>query len=105
MEINSSNLINKDIFQTNKFENLNSNKLENVEDKELRDVSNSFEAFFLNQILETSLKTTSIAGEEAGSDIIKGMYLQSIADSSSGNFGISDMLYNFLSQNNQKEQG
>lgn len=105
MEINSSNLINKDIFQTNKFENLNSNNLENVEDKELRDVSNSFEAFFLNQILETSLKTTSIAGEEAGSDIIKGMYLQSIADSSSGNFGISDMLYNFLSQNNQKEQG
>ena len=105
MEINSSNLINKDIFQTNKFENLNSNNLENFEDKELRDVSNSFEAFFLNQILETSLKTTSIAGEEAGSDIIKGMYLQSIADSSSGNFGISDMLYNFLSQNNQKEQG
>ena len=105
MEINSSNLINKDIFQTNKFENLNSNNLEHVEDKELRDVSNSFEAFFLNQILETSLKTTSIAGEEAGSDIIKGMYLQSIADSSSGNFGISDMLYNFLSQNNQKEQG
>ena len=105
MEINSSNLINKDIFQTNKFENLNSNNLENVEDKELRDVSNSFEAFFLNQILETSLKTTSIAGEEAGSDIIKGMYLQSIADSSSGNFGISDMLYNFLSQNNQNEQG
>jgi hypothetical protein len=33
------------------------------------------------------------------------MYLQSISDSSSGNFGISDMLYNFLSQNNKKEQG
>ena len=62
-------------------------------------------AFFINQILETSLKSTSIAGEEAGSDIIKGMYLQSISDSSSGNFGISDMLYNFLSQNNKKEQG
>ena len=78
---------------------------EKVEDKELREVSNNFEAFFINQILETSLKSTSIAGEEAGSDIIKGMYLQSISDSSSGNFGISDMLYNFLSQNNKKEQG
>lgn|SRR5574344_975231 len=105
MEINSKNLYNKDILQTNKFENLNSSNLEKVEDKELREVSNSFEAFFLNQILETSLKTTSIAGEEAGSDIIKSMYLQGVADSSSGSFGISDMLYNFLSQNNKKEQG
>ena len=87
MEINSSNLYNKDILKTNKFENLDSNSLKNVEDKELRDVSNNFEAFFINQILETSLKSTSIAGEEAGSDIIKGMYLQSISDSSSGNFG------------------
>ena len=105
MEINSSNLYNKDILKTNKFENLDSNNLKNIEDKELREVSNNFEAFFINQILETSLKSTSIAGEEAGSDIIKGMYLQSISDSSSGNFGISDMLYNFLSQNNKKEQG
>ena len=105
MEINSSNLYNKDILKTNKFENLDGNSLKNVEDKELRDVSNNFEAFFINQILETSLKSTTIAGEEAGSDIIKGMYLQSISDSSSGNFGISDMLYNFLSQNNKKEQG
>ena len=105
MEINSSNLYNKDILKTNKFENLNSSSLEKVEDKELREVSNNFEAFFINQILETSLKSTSIAGEEAGRDIIKGMYLQSISDSSSGNFGISDMLYNFLSQNNKKEQG
>lgn len=104
MEINSNNLYNKDILQANKFENLNSNNLSNVEDTKLREVSNQFESFFLNQILETSLKTASIAGEEAGSDIIKSMYLQSIADSSSGSFGISDMLYQFLSQNNKKEQ-
>ena len=50
MEINSSNLYNKDILKTNKFENLDSNSLKNVEDKELRDVSNNFEAFFINQI-------------------------------------------------------
>ena len=52
MEINSSNLYNKDILKTNKFENLNSSSLEKVEDKELREVSNNFEAFFINQILE-----------------------------------------------------
>ena len=45
MEINSSNLYNKDILKTNKFENLNSSSLEKVEDKELREVSNNFEAF------------------------------------------------------------
>ena len=33
MEINSSNLYNKDILKTNKFENLDSNSLKNVEDK------------------------------------------------------------------------
>ncbi|MDN5126053.1 rod-binding protein [Aliarcobacter butzleri] len=100
MEINSNNLINKNIFQTNKFDNINSESLK--EDKELRQVSNDFEAFFLNQILNVSLKDTAVAGEGTGSDIIKGMYLQSLADNSTGTFGISDMLYDFLSQNNKK---
>lgn len=103
MEINSSNLYNKDILQTNKFDNLNSEKLSSLEDKKLREISNEFESFFLNQILETSLKSSNVAGEGAGSDIIKGMYLQSIAENSSGTFGISDMLFNFLSENNKKE--
>ncbi|RBQ31340.1 rod-binding protein [Aliarcobacter vitoriensis] len=102
MEINSSNLYNKDILQTNKFDNVTNDSVSKMEDEKLREVSNNFEAFFLQQILETSLKTTSIAGEGTGSDIIKGMYLQSIADSSSGTFGISDMLYKFLSENNNK---
>jgi len=43
-------------------------------DKALRDVCNSFESFFMNQILETSLKSSKMAGEGTGSDIIKGMY-------------------------------
>ncbi|RBQ29755.1 rod-binding protein [Aliarcobacter vitoriensis] len=102
MEINSSNLYNKDILQTNKFDNVTNDSVSKMEDEKLREVSNNFEAFFLQQILETSLKTTSIAGEGTGSDVIKGMYLQSIADSSSGTFGISDMLYKFLSENNNK---
>ena len=46
MEINSNNLINKDILQTNKFDNL---KTENIEDeKALRKVSDDFESFFMN---------------------------------------------------------
>ncbi|MBL3519860.1 rod-binding protein [Aliarcobacter lanthieri] len=103
MEINSSNLYNKDILQTNKFDSINSENISKMEDEKLREVSNNFESFFLQQILETSLKTTSVAGEGTGSDIIKSMYLQAVADNSSGTFGISDMLYKFLSENNNKQ--
>lgn len=99
MEINSNNLINKDIFQTNKFDNL---KTENIEDdKALRKVSDDFESFFMNQIMDISLRSTNVAGEGAGSDIIKGMYLQSISDNATGSLGISDMIYEFLSKNNK----
>ncbi len=99
MEINSNNLINKDILQTNKFDNL---KTENIEDeKALRKVSDDFESFFMNQIMDISLRSTNVAGEGAGSDIIKGMYLQSISDNATGSLGISDMIYDFLSKNNK----
>lgn len=99
MEINSNNLINKDILNTKKFDNLN---IENTKDDEkLREISNDFESFFINQIMDVSLRDTNIAGEEAGSDIVKSMYIQSIADKSSGSLGISDMLFEFLSKNNR----
>ena len=99
MEINSNNLINKDILQTNKFDNL---KTENIEDeKALRKVSDDFESFFMNQIMDISLRSTNVAGEGAGSDIIKGMYTQALADNSSGSLGISNMLYEFLAKNNK----
>jgi len=98
MEINSNNLVDISTLQNKDFKNL---KTEDLEDKELREVANSFESFFLNQIMDVSLKSTNIAGEGPGSDIIKSMYLQNIADSSSGTFGISNMLYEFLSENNK----
>jgi Rod binding domain-containing protein len=102
MEINVDNLVNKDIFQTKKFDNITNNLEALKEDKALRQVSNDFESFFLNQILDVSLRNTAVAGEGTGSDIIKGMYLQSMADNATGTFGISDMLYDFLSKNNRK---
>lgn len=98
MDINSNNLVDVSTLQNKDFKNL---KTENLEDKELRDVANSFESFFLNQIMDVSLKSTKVAGDGPGSDIIKSMYLQNIADNSAGNFGISDMLYEFLSKNNK----
>jgi len=100
MEINSNNLVNMSLIQNNKkFENVES---KNLEDEQLRKVSNDFEAFFLKQIMDISLKSTNVAGEGPGSDIVKGMYTQTITDNAAGSMGISDMLYKFLSENNRK---
>jgi len=97
MELNSTNLVNVSSLQNNKnFENI---KTDNLEDKQLKKVANDFESFFLNQIMDVSLKSTKVAGEGAGSDIIKGMYTQTIAENSSGTFGISNMIYEFLIEN------
>jgi Rod binding domain-containing protein len=83
-----------------KANNLSNSKIvENKNNKELRKVCNDFEAFFMNQILETSLKSTSVAGSGTGSEIIKGMYTDAVSQQSAGSLGISDMLFKFLSEN------
>ncbi len=100
MDINTDNLINKSLINNyKKFDNI---QTKNMEDKQLKKVSDEFEAFFLKQIMDTSLKTVNIAGEATGSDIIKGMYTQGISDASAGTLGISGMLYEYLSQQNKK---
>jgi len=94
---------------SNQFLDINSIKPNNLQDaqkkvttkddKALRNVCNDFEAFFMNQILETSLKSSHIAGEGTGSEIIKSMYTNALSENSAGSLGISDMLYKFLSEN------
>ena len=78
------------------FDKIDTKSIKN--DDGLRDVCDSFEAFFMNQILETSLKSSNLAGEGTGSEIIKGMYTDALSQSSAGSLGISDMLYQFLSE-------
>jgi len=85
-------------IKPNSLNSVNEKVLKTKDDKALRDVCNSFEAFFMNQILETSLKTTKVAGGGTGSEIIKGMYTDAISRASAGSMGISDMLYKFLSE-------
>ena len=101
MEIGSNSLINKDILKVNKFDGVKQDNLKNKDEEQLKNVCNDFESFFINQIMDVSLRDTNIAGEGAGSDIIKGMYTQAVADSSTGSLGISNMLYEFLSKNNK----
>lgn len=80
------------------YKEINTSKLE---DAALRKVSNDFESFFTQQLLDISLKSTNIAGEGNGSDIIKSMYTEALSRESTGTMGISDMLYNFLTERNK----
>ena len=97
MDINTNfvdiNTIKKD--SVSNYKNIDSSKLE---DDSLRKVSDDFEAFFMKQLLDISLKDSTLAGEGSGSDIIKGMYTDTISRQSAGTLGISDLLYNFLSE-------
>jgi len=95
MEINQQ-FLDVQSLKSNSLDNLESKNIK--DDKALRDVTNNFEAFFMNKILETSFKSSSIAGEGTGSDIIKSMYTDALSQNSAGSLGISDMLYNFLSE-------
>jgi len=96
MNLTKSNYINPVDLQTNDIKNINP---KNLDDKKLKEVCNDFESFFMQQLLDISLKTSKVAGDGTGSDIIKGMYTDSISRASSGTLGISDMLYKFLSEN------
>lgn len=88
----------KTVYQKD-FDNKN---VENIKDNDkLKEVCDNFEAFFLQQMLDVSLKDSTIAGEEAGSDIIKGMYTETLSSSIAGNMGISAILYDYLSRNNK----
>ena len=97
MEISNSFL---DINSIKKpsIQNTTLDSLKNKDDKGLKEVCNKFEAFFMNQILEVSLKSTDVAGKGTGSKIIQGMYTDALSTTSAGTMGISDMLYKFLTE-------
>lgn len=73
----------------------------NLDNDRLRKVSNDFESFFMQQMMDISLKSSKLAGEGTGADIIKGMYIETLSKKSSGTMGISDLIYNYLSKNNK----
>ena len=68
------------------------------ENKNLKVVCDDFESFFMQQMLDISMKSSKVAGEGTGSEIIKGMYTESLSKQSQGALGISNMLYEFLSK-------
>jgi Rod binding domain-containing protein len=76
--------------------------IQNLKDDSLKKVCDDFESFFAQQLMDISLKSTKVAGEGTGADIIKGMYTETVSSNANGSMGISDLLYSFLSENNKK---
>ena len=93
--IDLANNVDISILKQKKFDKVDT---KNLDDKKLRDVCDNFEAFFLKQIMDISLSSSTLAGEGAGSDIIKGMYTDAVSSDVAGGMGISNMLYEFLSK-------
>lgn len=97
MEISAQNIVNLSDVKSQKL--INTRTTTDQSQESLKKVCNDFEAFFMNQILETSLKNSSIAGEGTGSKVIQGMYTDALSKESAGSLGISEMLFKFLSEN------
>ena len=80
-----------------KLKNLNLDTL-SKDQKKLKEVCDDFESFFLQQILDVSLRDSSLAGEGTGSEILKSLYTEGMSKTSNGAFGISNLLYEHLSK-------
>jgi len=65
--------------------------------KKLKQLCNDFESeiliFYLKQALDSK---NSLYPKSPGEDIYKSMYQETLSKSLSGNFGYSELLYNFL---------
>jgi hypothetical protein len=84
-------------FYNNDYKNIQNINTKKIEDNKLKDVCNDFESFFMQQLLDISLKNTKVAGSGTGSDIVKGLYIDGISKGTGGSAGISSLIYDYLS--------
>lgn len=71
-----------------------------VDDVALRAQTDKFEALMLKTLLDTSMKDEDpLYGKSPGDKIYKSMYRDQVAETVSGGFGLSELLFNFLKEN------
>lgn len=74
------------------------------EDAKLREQTDNFESLLLKIMLEQAIKNDDILyPKQAGSDIYHSMYIDQLSQELSGSFGYSELLFNFLKE--QQNQG
>jgi Rod binding domain-containing protein len=71
-----------------------------VDDAALKAQTDKFESLMLKTLLDTSMKDEDpLYGKSPGDKIYKSMYREQVAEVSSGGFGLSELLFNFLKEN------
>lgn len=88
---------------TNKIKSfkLNENTIttKTKEDEALKEQTDAFEAIFLKQILDISLKNqNSLFGKDASDEIYSSLYNDTMSKALSGGLGFSKLLYDFLKE-------
>lgn len=81
----------------------NEAKVPEVKEKQdiakLREQTDKFESILIKTLLDTSMKFEDpLYGKDAGNKIYNSMYNEEIAKASSGGFGFSNMLFDYLSK-------
>ena len=72
-----------------------------VSNKALKEQTDAFEAIIVKMLLDNAMKDQKdlfSSENDPGEKIYKSMYREELADASAGNFGFSQMLYNYLTQ-------
>lgn len=72
---------------------------------ELRKQTDAFESIILKMLLDNALKDEKnlfSSQKDPGEKIYKSMYREEISKASAGSFGISEILYDYLSRSTQK---
>lgn len=70
-------------------------------DKELKERTDAFEAIIIKMLLDNALKDEKnlfSSQNDPGERIYKSMYREELSKASSGSFGFSQMLYEYLSR-------
>ena len=71
----------------------------NKNDAALKEKTDAFEAVLIKQMLDIALEEKySLFPDDAGKDIYKSMYTDTMSNSLSGGFGFSELLYNYLKE-------
>lgn len=86
-------------YQASKTPTINSASSKNSSDEKLKEQTDAFEAILLKFMLDTSLNLDSpLYPKQPGADIYQSMYKDTLANHLAGGFGYSQMLFDWLKE-------
>lgn len=75
------------------------NRFASQDTQRLKEQTDNFEAMFVQMFLDKALASDEgLFPKQAGSDIYKSMYVETMSKGLAGNFGFSELLFNHLTE-------